>query len=123
MTYPEMNNLNAQSWDGDYTYVAPGESYHTQGYNTDYYSNQVICDTTKPVYVASGWDGTLCYNNGHYSSSPHMHWVYVYYNGVGTSLYAHLECNNGAPPSADLATAQRDEVIGDIKDTMAALGF
>ena len=29
----------------------------------------------------------------------------------------------GAPPSADLATAQRDEVIGDIKDTMAALGF
>ena len=31
--------------------------------------------------------------------------------------------HRGAPPSADLATAQRDEVIGDIKDTMAALGF
>jgi len=28
-----------------------------------------------------------------------MHWLYVYYNGVSTYRWAHLECNNGAPSS------------------------
>ena len=85
--------------DGDYFYVAPGQSYRTQSYNEPPYSgSNPNCDTTKPVYVASEWDGTLCYSpDGSLADSPGL-WVYTYHHGSHTSVPEGLFCPSVDPP-------------------------
>ena len=88
--------------DGDYFYVAPGQSYRTQSYNEPPYSfsgTDPYCDTNKPVYVASGWDGTLCfYYCPDGSVCPNSDWIYTYHDGSHTSVPAILSCPSGDPP-------------------------
>ena len=83
--YVSLTFSGYSQWNGDYTYVAAGESYATFDLFTS------ICDSSKPVYVASsGLAGTLC---SRYSSND---WVYTYHNGNGASLYGDLICPNNA---------------------------
>jgi hypothetical protein len=91
---------DSQMRDGDYFYVAPGQSYRTQSYNEQPYSGTYpYCDTNKPVYVASGWDGTLCfYYCPDGSVCPNSDWIYTYHDGSHTSVPAILSCPSGDPP-------------------------
>ena len=85
VTIPDMSQLNL-----DHMYVAAGESFRTQSYTqAGFYP---ICDTTKPVYVSSVLNGTLCWKDSSQSYPP-TDWVYAY-GGPVALVIGGLSCDS-----------------------------